>query len=73
MTGEALRCVRCGSPRDVTELLVVTEVRQPWRGFYVCRPSLPLLQGQCFRDAVGPASVHHITQARRAARAGGAS
>lgn len=63
MIAGGLRCVRCGRSRDVTELLAVTEVRQPWRGFYVCRPSITPGLGACFRDAVGPVTIHRIATA----------
>lgn len=57
----SLICAACRRPRELDELLRVTEIRQPWRSFLIDRPDL--YDGRCFRDGVGPASVHRIAPA----------
>ena len=61
MTG---RCTWCGVVRPLGALIEVSDRRKPWHRWTVCRPSIQGKgEGECFRHAVGPASVHRIRPA----------
>lgn len=60
------RCASCGIARPLAELLAVTSVANPARGYFVCRPSLPGY-AFCFRNKVGSAAVESIAFADREA------
>lgn len=65
------RCARCHANRQLEELLLVADRRQPWRRRYVCRPLVT--GGTCFRYGTASAQLERIEPAIASGPAGPAN